>query len=154
MMAVAERPYLLVRPPTLGDLAEIERVERACFPDPWPSTALLGEIGAARRFQRVVVTEQGSLVGYLLTAWQYLDLHVLKVATLPAYRRLGVASRMMGEAEAHARSRGGETVTLEVRTTNEHARRLYRNRGYIEIGCRERYYPDGEAAIVMQLLLR
>lgn len=152
MMAVAEQPYLLLRPPTLGDLPEIERVERACFPDPWPTTALLGEIGAAHRFQRVALDGK-ILVGFLLTAWQYLDLHVLKVATHPTHRGRGIAGRMMREAEDHARRHGGETVTLEVRTTNTEACQLYRNRGYVEIGRRQRYYPDGEAAIVMQLPL-
>jgi ribosomal protein S18 acetylase RimI-like enzyme len=88
-------------------------------------------------------------VGYLFCAWQYLDLHVLKVATLPPLRRHGLARLLMDLAEHHALSMGGETLTLEVRESNEAAIGLYDALGYFRAGVRPRYYGNGEDALIM-----
>jgi ribosomal protein S18 acetylase RimI-like enzyme len=93
--------------------------------------------------------ERGELAAYLFAAWQYLDLHVLKVATLPELRRHGLARRLMGVAEEHCRQAGGESVTLEVRPSNESAIALYEALGYARTGRRPRYYANGEDALVM-----
>ncbi|WBL35221.1 hypothetical protein O0235_10520 [Tepidiforma flava] len=43
-----------------------------------------------------------------------------------------------------------ESVTLEVRVSNEAARALYRRYGFYEVGIRKRYYADNhEDAIIM-----
>ena len=141
---------LVVRPPTPGDVRELELLERTCFPDPWPGTVLLAEVAAPGRFHRVA-EEDGRIVGYLFAAWQYLDLHVLKVATEPDLRRRGIATRLMREAERHTRESGGESITLEVRASNAAALALYRSLGFIASGRRRRYYGDGEDALVMTL---
>lgn len=137
------------RLPVPGDVRALEAAERVCFPDPWPGHFFLAETSAPARFNRLLVSGTGEMVGYLFSAWQYLDLHVLKVATLPAHRRRGVARHLMEMAEEHARAHSGETVTLEVRPSNREAVALYRSLGYSEAGRRPRYYADGEDATIM-----
>jgi len=144
---------LVVRPPAPGDVHELERLERLCFPDPWPGAVILAEVGAAGRFHRVAASPDGRLLGYLFAAWQYLDLHVLKVATDPEARRRGIATRLMHAAVRHARELGAESVTLEVRRSNLAAQRLYLGLGFSVAGRRPRYYGDGEDALVMTLPL-
>lgn len=149
---MSEAPALLrvtARAPQPGDVRALEAAERACFSDPWPSHLLLAEIFAPGRFHRILVEPAGTLVAYLLCAWQYLDLHVLKVATLPAYRRAGLARRLLLLAEDHARDSAGESVTLEVRESNHEAITLYQRLGYLRAGRRPSYYGDGEDALVM-----
>lgn len=149
---MSEAPALLrvtARAPQPGDVRALEAAERACFSDPWPSHLLLAEIFAPGRFHRILVEPAGTLVAYLLCAWQYLDLHVLKVATLPAYRRAGLARRLLLLAEDHARDSAGESVTLEVRESNLEAITLYQRLGYLRAGRRPSYYGDGEDALVM-----
>jgi ribosomal-protein-alanine N-acetyltransferase len=138
-----------IRPPQAADLRSIERAERTCFSDPWPGHYFASELFAPGRFQRLVVEPAGALVAYLFAAWQYLDLHVLKVATLSQYRRQGVAAQLMGLAERHALESGGDTVTLEVRTSNDAAIAMYDLLGYHRAGLRRAYYHDGEDALVM-----
>ncbi len=143
----------LVRPPVPGDVRRLEELERACFPDPWPAGVIVAELGAPARFHRVLVRPDGELVAYIFCAWQYLDLHVLKVATDPASRRRGLASRLLELARRHALERGGESLTLEVRPSNRGAIAMYRALGYRRVGLRPRYYGDGEDALVMTLEL-
>lgn len=145
---------LSVRSPQPGDVRGLEAAECECFPDPWPGHFFLAEILAPGRFQRILVDSRGRLAGYVFAAWQYLDLHVLKVAVLPPWRRVGNARWLMGLAEEHARLKGGETVTLEVRVANHPAIALYESLGYERVGRRRRYYGDGEDALVMTRQVR
>lgn len=146
-MSVAVR--LHERRPQPGDVRSLERGEKLCFPDPWPAQFFLTEMFAPGRFQRLLLDPDEHLVGYLFAAWQYLDLHVLKIAVLPDHRRRGLARRLMAAAEAHAREMAGETLTLEVRPSNGSAIGLYAALGYAVAGRRSSYYPDGEDALVM-----
>ncbi len=148
--ARADRPVRVsVRLPQPSDIRFLETAERLCFIDPWPGHFFVSELFAPGRFHRVMVDPLGDLVAYLFSAWQYLDLHVLKVATLPPYRRSGLGRRLMTMAEEHVRETGGDTVTLEVRTHNVAAIGMYGALGYRRAGHRERYYADGEDALIM-----
>jgi ribosomal-protein-alanine N-acetyltransferase len=137
------------RVPQPGDVRGLEVAERRCFDDPWPGQFFLAELFAPGRFQRVLVDSAGGLVAYLFAAWQYLDLHILKVGVLPEHRRFGLGTRLMEQAEDHARSSGGESLTLEVRPSNAGAIALYLELGFEVAGRRPRYYPDSEDAVVM-----
>lgn len=137
------------RAATLDDVEDLEAAEAECFPDPWPGRFFASEIVAPARFCMVVVDSSGHLLGYLFCVWQYLDLHVLKVATRPDYRRCGLGRHLMTVAERHVIDQTGETITLEVRSSNSGARALYRSMGYHEASLRKRYYSDQEDAIVM-----
>jgi GNAT superfamily N-acetyltransferase len=57
-------------------------------------------------------------------AWIY------DVFVKPAYRRQGVASMLMAEAERFARSHGARTVRLAVLARNEHAREFHVSCGF------------------------
>jgi len=138
-----------LREPHPGDLRALAQAEQSCFVDPWPGQLLATEVLAPGRFHRLLVDPSGQLVAYLLSAWQYLDLHVLKVATLPEYRRLGMARQLIGVAEEHVVDQGGESLTLEVRESNHAAVALYDRLGFVLAGRRPTYYTDGEDALVM-----
>lgn len=139
----------VVRPPAPTDVRGLDELEALCFKDPWPGHFFLAEIGAPGRFHRVVIDNRDQLVGYLFAAWQYLDLHILKIATHPRLRRFGLARYLMHLAEHHATALSGESLTLEVRPANVPAIELYRALGYDTAGRRPRYYADGEDAVIM-----
>jgi len=140
---------LSIRPPQLGDARALASAEITCFSDPWPPQFFISEILADGRFNRLLVDPAGRLVAYLFCAWQYLDLHVLKVATLPDFRRRSLARRLMVLAEEHVVEMGGESLTLEVRASNTPAITMYEALGYDHAGLRRSYYPNGEDAVVM-----
>jgi len=138
-----------IRPPQPSDIRDLERAEQLCFTDPWPGQYFVSELFAPGRFHRLLVDPAGGLVAYLFSAWQYLDLHILKIATLPHYRRSGLARRLMVMAEYHVSETGGDSLTLEVRPNNEEAIAMYRSLGYGDAGVRPRYYADGANALIM-----
>ncbi len=142
-------PRFAVRPPVPADVRALERLEQVCFSDPWPSHLLSAEVGAPGRFHRVLTGEGGDILAYLLAAWQYLDLHILKVATRPDCRRRGLAAFLIGLAQKQSVAFSGDSVTLEVRVSNSAAIALYERLNFEKMGRRPRYYGDGEDALIM-----
>lgn len=140
---------LSVRPPQLSDARTLAEVEIECFADPWPSQFFVSEILADGRFNRLLVDPAGRTVAYLFCAWQFLNLHVLKVATLPPLRRGGLASRLMTLAENHTAEMGGDGLILEVRPSNTSALAFYAELKYDRSGITPKYYQDGEDAVIM-----
>jgi len=146
---VTEKLRTSLRAVQPGDVRALAAAEVECFEDPWPEAYFASELFSPARFHRVLVDPAGVLAAYLFTAWQYLDLHILKIATLPEHRRNGLGKRLMTIAEEHARQMAGETLTLEVRMTNSVAIKLYETLGFEHVGLRHGYYADGSDALVM-----
>lgn len=146
---MSDAPRVSLRTVQPGDVRALAAVERECFDDPWPEPYFITELFAPGRFHRVLVDADGTLAAYLFTAWQYLDLHILKVATLPDHRRHGFGRRLMFVAEEHACEMSGESLTLEVRPNNTAAVAMYEALGYEHVGIRPGYYADGSDALVM-----
>ncbi|MGH9674752.1 MAG: GNAT family N-acetyltransferase, partial [Bryobacteraceae bacterium] len=72
---------------------------------------------------------------------------ILSVAVSPRWRRRGIARMLVGDELAKSPA----DLFLEVRESNEAARRLYGELGFREIGRRPGYYDNpSEAAIVMR----
>jgi ribosomal-protein-alanine N-acetyltransferase len=65
-----------------------------------------------------------------------------------------IGAQLLDALVAEAARRGCTDVFLEVRVDNDRAQRLYRSRGFTQIGIRRGYYqPSGTDALVMQLSL-
>ncbi|MGB9915616.1 MAG: ribosomal protein S18-alanine N-acetyltransferase [Candidatus Bathyarchaeales archaeon] len=66
--------------------------------------------------------------------------HILTVNVAPAYRRRGIAQRLLVEIESMLREKGVKECRLEVREDNVAALNLYRKLGYKVVGKLEKYY--------------
>jgi ribosomal-protein-alanine N-acetyltransferase len=141
----------VIRAARTQDVPAVARLEAEVFPDPWPAHLYLQEVDQPLRFQRVIYTADEYLAAYLFACWQADELHVLKVATHPVHEGKGLATELLAEALAEARAARARGLVLEVRPSNRRAFLLYRHLGYNVIGRRQRYYSDGEDALVMFL---
>lgn len=65
---------------------------------------------------------------------------ILTVGVDPAARRKGVGSALLAAMLEEFRARGGKQLFLEVRASNEAARKLYEKHGFLPIGIRKNYY--------------
>jgi len=66
--------------------------------------------------------------------------HILTVDVAPAYRRRGIAQKILQEIEILFKDHGISESRLEVRENNIAALNLYHKLGYKEIAKLERYY--------------
>jgi ribosomal-protein-alanine N-acetyltransferase len=91
--------------------------------------------------------------GMLLARVAADEAEVLTLAVLHACRRRGVAEALLRGAMAQAAAAGAVALFLEVSDANLAAQALYVRVGFIQVGCRRRYYPDGSDALVLRTAL-
>ncbi|MDF9745018.1 ribosomal protein S18-alanine N-acetyltransferase [Natrinema salsiterrestre] len=139
-----------IRSAERADLLAVVRIENASFSQPWPYDAFerfLGEPGflvaeADGRIAGYVVADVTRQIGRALG-------HVKDIAVHPDHRGDGVGSTLLSRSLAVLAAHGAETVKLEVRRSNDGAKRLYREFGFDPLRRVPEYYGNGEDAIVM-----
>ena len=78
------------------------------------------------------------------------EAHISTIAVAPVHQRRGLGAVLLGHLVAAAEANGCDSVTLEVRASNEAAIGLYERYGMVSSGVRPRYYADNdEDAILM-----
>ncbi len=135
-----------------ADVDAIYRLEQQAFPSPWRRDFFESELRGSGRFN-LVAKRNGVVVGYVFAMWFFDEMHVNKIAVDERLRRTGIAWALMQRCIAFARPNGIKTISLEVRKTNEGAIDFYRFLGFEASYLRPRYYPDGEAAVIMTMVL-
>ncbi len=130
------------------DVPALAEVERLAFAVPnWPPDTFL-------RYDCTVAEVDGRIVGFLVSRQIFAggsttptEREILNLAVMPAYRRLGIATRLL-----HSEFRNKAIFLLEVRESNLAAKALYESLGFVEISRRQGYYDHPpETAIVMRL---
>lgn len=145
-----ETEAILIDPMRVRDLGEIMKIEKLSFTTPWSKQAFLSELLDNDRAYYLVAKVNDRPVGYIGIWLVAGEGHITNVAVHPDFRGKGVGNRLLTAAEELAVARGHRRLTLEVRTSNDVAQRLYRKLGYIAAGIRRQYYRDNnEDAIVM-----
>ena len=133
------------------DLAGVCEVESESFTNPWTREMYLAELdhpGVA--FFYVARDAERRVVGFC-SFWRVLDeLHINNLAVLPDCRRQGVASALLARVIEVGADLGSRRATLEVRLSNDAARRLYGGFGFVVAGVRRGYYTNPiEDALVL-----
>ena len=139
---------ITIAPVSEADLAAVQRLETLCFPAPWRREFFESEMDAAGRFN-LVAKRGGRVIGYLFAMWFFDEMHVNKIAVAESERRRGIALRLMEQCMDFAAMHEIRTISLEVRESNETAQEFYRRLDFEPLYIRPRYYPDGEAAVIM-----
>ena len=95
------------------------------------------------------VTEDNKLVGYIIFWITFNTSTLCKIAVQKSKRNRGFAGFLMKNMEKMLLENEVESMTLEVRKSNESAINLYKKFGFKEITIKPKYYDDGEDAIYM-----
>ena len=146
MNPLATLPEISVLAARRDDLPAIMTLERAGFPEPeqWSERSWLGELLAEGRTVLLARAHQTVGVITVQTTGELADLHRIVVA--PAYRRRGVAAKLITAALETVRHHGALAVMLEVAYDNDPAIRLYQKLGFEQLFARENYYGPGRHA--------
>lgn len=139
---------IAIEPATIADLDAIHRLEKASFPSPWRREFFESELRSSARFN-LVARRGETLIGYLFAMWLFDEMHVNKIAVLESERRQGIALELMNQCTIFANKNDVKSISLEVRQSNDGAQAFYKHLGFQTLYVRPRYYPDGEAAVVM-----
>lgn len=131
-----------------SDLDAIHSLEVSCFPSPWRRDFFDSELRGDSRFH-LVARRGDQLIGYVFAMWFFDEMHVNKIAVAESERRKGIADALMDRCLEFARDNGVNTISLEVRQSNRGAQAFYEHLDFEPTYVRPRYYPDGEAAVVM-----
>jgi [ribosomal protein S18]-alanine N-acetyltransferase len=133
---------------TQHDIQGIHKLETEAFPAPWRREFFESELYADGRFNLVARREK-RVVGYLFAMWFFDEMHVNKIAVVAQERRQGIALALMDRCFEFAATHAIKTISLEVRRSNNGAQEFYKQLDFTPAYVRPRYYPDGEAAVVM-----
>lgn len=133
---------------TAADIDGVHRLEQIAFPAPWRREFFESELKASGRFN-LVARRSGAVVAYVFAMWFFDEMHVNKIAVAESERRSGIASELMEKCFRFARANHVQSISLEVRKSNRGAQDFYKHLDFSPTYVRSRYYPDGEAAVVM-----
>jgi ribosomal-protein-alanine N-acetyltransferase len=137
-----------IRRLTYADLPQVIAIERRAFPTPWSLAMFVLELSKPSGISLAALLE-GRLVAYLVCSRYDTVWHVMNVAVDDRLRRQGIATTMLDRLFELA-DKPGEHYTLEVRTSNDAAIRLYERFGFRASGRRRAYYHDNrEDALIM-----
>jgi len=141
-----------IRRMTLEDIVQVVAIDRVSFSLPWPERSYRFEVTDNPASRAWVAEADGNIIG-MIVAWLLADeAHIATIATLPGFRRRGIARALLTHALQTMISEGAKNAVLEVRAGNLAAQEMYRRFGFEESGRRPHYYKDnGEDAILMSL---
>lgn len=145
------RGYSVERTTSDEDLDRVAALEAECFTNPWTRVMLEREIKGSATARVYVLRLHDRGVAAFCTCWLIVDeLHINTIAVDPAVRRAGLATALMQHVMQDAARSGARRATLEVRASNEPARRLYTQLGFVEAAVRSLYYtqPEEDAVIL------
>jgi ribosomal-protein-alanine N-acetyltransferase len=150
----SEPDGIRLRPMTVDDVAAVAALDRLSFPLPWSEGSFRSDL-TTNPAAHLIVAEQAGAGGRKVAGyagyWLVVDeAHLSTLAVDPALRRRGIGERILRAAMRQAARQGAEMMTLEVRVSNDAARRLYEKLGFRVVGRRPHYYKDNlEDAILM-----
>ncbi|WP_431028210.1 ribosomal protein S18-alanine N-acetyltransferase [Lysinibacillus sp. LZ02] len=132
------------------DVEAVYAIELATFPAPWTLDSFHYEM-RENQFAHYLIAEDASGIIGFCGMWLVIDAaQITNVAVVERMRGRKIGEALMREAMRVAREADMDTMSLEVRVTNEVAQNLYRKLGFQDGGIRKGYYTDnGEDALVM-----
>ncbi len=147
------------------DVGTVQEIERDIFATPWPRNAYYRELASRSSAHYIVLRQEGiverpgrasssdldpTIIGYGGMWRMYDEAHVTTIGVRRDLHHRGYGRIIFAGLVQAAYDMGAKWVTLEVRTSNDNAVRMYEGFSFKVIGRRKGYYTDnGEDAIVM-----
>jgi len=126
-----------------ADLEGVLEVEHESFTNPWTRDMYAWELQNKNVCHIYVVRTPDCRVAGFCSFWLVFDeIHINNVAVRPQFRQRGIGTALLGHVLTEARTLGARRATLEVRASNEGARRLYERLGFYVAGTRRNYYSN------------
>jgi ribosomal-protein-alanine N-acetyltransferase len=126
-----------------ADLDGVLAVEAESFTNPWTREMYAWELQNRSVCHIYLVRTPDCPVAGFCAFWLVFDeIHINNVAILPQFRGMGIGTTLLHHVLAEARRLGAKRATLEVRASNDAARRLYERLGFYVAATRRHYYSN------------
>lgn len=145
----------VIRPMLLTDMPQVMTIEQAAHSYPWTQGMMQDCLKAG--YGCHLLEQAGRCLGFCVFSRVADEFHLLNLCIDPACQRQGLGRFLLCQLLEQAQASGAMTAFLEVRPSNQAARKLYQGIGFCEVGYRKGYYPGGlkgrEDALVMAMEL-
>ena len=130
---------MIIRRAQLEDIAGLVAIEGQAMLSPWNTPQLESELQSNTGAIWVAASED-SLLGYAAFQICAPECELLRLAVSSGMRRRGVGRALLQHALDSLFNSGCRSCFLEMRSSNDAARLLYIQAGFVPIGCRKKYY--------------
>ena len=141
--------YRLAKP---EDFDDVQRIENECFKEPYSTEDLHYEF-EQNPVNKIIVAEiDGKVVGFIDFLITFNSATIMQVAVTKNFRKNGIGTKLLEKMEDFFPKEIDdivENITLEVRESNEPAKKMYLKNGYKIVVVKSNYYKDGENAMYM-----
>lgn len=124
-----------------------------CFAEPWDTESVAGLLATPGVGALIARDSRGAPLAFAIYRLAADEAEILSLATLPEFRRQGIAACVLGAALAAATGGGARHAYLEVAADDPAALGLYRAAGFEDLGRRPRYYRRGRGGAADALIL-
>lgn len=154
MSAALQQPGVRPAPMSVAMVDEVATIEARAYNFPWTRGNFIDSL-AAGYLAEVLLDADGRVVAYDVAMKGVDEMHLLNITVAPAHQGRGHALALLDRLVERCRLLQAATLWLEVRQSNERARRIYERYGFTLKGLRRGYYPapqgQREDALVMSL---
>jgi ribosomal-protein-alanine N-acetyltransferase len=151
----ARTAHATLRSYRLGDWQAMYALDLVCFEPVFQFSR-----GAMRAFAEapgavtVLAEADEQLAGFCIAQLKDRTGYVVTLDVAPAYRRRGLARRLMADVESKLHSAGAAQMELHVFTGNAEAIRFYESIGYAKAGVVQNFYAQNLHAFLYRKQLR
>ena len=140
---------LIVRRMKLEDCEQVAVIEAESFSMPWSLQAFQDTI-EMKNYRYFVAEQNGEILGYCGFIFVLDEAEIPNVCVKLSARQQGIGKQMLTVLEEEAKGLGITVLYLEVRESNQAARKLYTSLGFEEDGIRRDFYElPKENAVLM-----
>ena len=135
---------------TADHVAQVAELEKICFgTEAWSERSVASELTNSLSLW-LVAEEEGNVWGYVGSQTVMDETDMMNIAVHPEHRKQGIAATLVNNLVDALKTRGSHSLMLEVRASNDPARKLYDKLGFQQVGLRKNYYrnPKEDACIL------
>lgn len=141
---------ILLRKMELSDIGDVLNLQaNLAFLD-WSLEQYKKELQADSTLS-FVIQKQERVIAFALFHLLADESELLAIAVAEEFQQTGLGKILFNVGKNELQNRGAEKLFLEVRESNEKAKKFYQNLGAVFIGTRTKYYKNGESAILYRI---
>lgn len=139
---------------TEQDVIPVAELEKKVFSDAWTSTGIYETFCQDQAFVTVAEND-GEIVGYCIIYYVMDEAEIARIAVDEKVRRQGVGRGLLDFVCECCKVKHVQILLLDVRESNESARRFYEQYGFAVDGIRKNFYdqPKENAVLMSKSIL-